>query len=88
MDSEDPEQLTFAWAGPVDPNRPHYYRVSSSGLLVESDNAVASGQHIHSVWRDLTNDLGHDLLLAHYENYGHHGPHLQSRLHSTIAEEK
>lgn len=78
--ADDPAKLTFAWAGGTSPDTAHYYRISTSGLLVESDNAVAAGQHVHAVWRDLNNDLGHDLLLDHYANHGHHGAHLDRRL--------
>ncbi|GAA3706587.1 DUF3500 domain-containing protein [Streptomyces tremellae] len=77
---EDPAALHFAWAGGTEPDTAHYYRISTSGLLVEADNAVAAGQHKHTVWRDLANDLGHDLLLDHYARHGHHGDHLSRRL--------
>ena len=83
VESELAENITFAWAGGTDPDSSYYYRVSTSKLLVESDNAVAQGQHIHALWRDLNNDLGHDLLLEHYAQYGHHGEHLQRRLISS-----
>ncbi|MFT4081559.1 MAG: DUF3500 domain-containing protein [Nocardioides sp.] len=76
----DPARLRFAWAGGTAVDTAHYYRISTEDLLVEADNAVAAGQHVHTIWRDLDNDLGHDLLLDHYENHGHHGAHLQRRL--------
>lgn len=78
--AEDPARLRFAWAGGTEANTAHYYRISTSGLLVEADNAVAAGQHVHTVWRDLDNDLGHDLLLDHYAQHGPNGEHLQRRL--------
>jgi len=78
--AEDPSRLRFAWAGGTEANTAHYYRISTSGLLVEADNAVAAGQHVHTVWRDLNNDLGHDLLLDHYAQHGPNGEHLQRRL--------
>ena len=78
--AEDPAKLRFAWAGGLEANTAHYYRISTSGLLVEADNAVAAGQHVHTVWRDLNNDLGHDLLLDHYRHHGPNGEHLQRRL--------
>jgi hypothetical protein len=81
--SEDPAQLTFAWAGGTAADTSYYHRISTSGLLVEADNAVAPGQHLHTVWRDLDNDLGHDLLLDHYQKHGHHGSHLARRLTSS-----
>lgn len=79
---EHPSALHFAWAGGTTPDTAHYYRVSTGGLLVEADNAVAAGQHVHTVWRDLDNDLGHDLLLDHYARHGHGGAHLNRRLTS------
>jgi hypothetical protein len=83
----DPAKLRFAWAGGTAADTAHYYRISTEDLLVEADNAVAAGQHVHTVWRDLNNDLGGDLLLDHYAHHGHHGAHLQRRLVSNRIEE-
>lgn len=85
--AEDPAALRFAWAGGTEADTAHYYRISTSGLLVEADNAVAAGQHVHTIWRDLNNDLGHDLLLDHYSRHGGHGEHLQRRLVSSRPQE-
>ena len=30
--------LHFAWAGPLDPGQPHYYRIHGPSLLLEYDN--------------------------------------------------
>lgn len=87
MLAEDPARLRFAWAGGTEANTAHYYRISTSGLLVEADNAVAAGQHVHTVWRDLDNDLGGDLLLDHYAQHGPNGEHLRRRLVSNRAAE-
>ncbi|TIC79297.1 DUF3500 domain-containing protein [Nocardioides sp. GY 10127] len=76
----DPSKLVFAWAGGLAPDTAHYYRVSTEHLLLEADNAVAAGQHVHTVWRDLANDLGGDLLVDHYARHDHGGAHLQRRL--------
>lgn len=86
VEAESPELLTFAWAGGVRPDTAHYYRVSTRGLLAESDNAVAAGQHIHSVWRDLDNDLGHDVLVDHYARVDHRrgSEHLRRRITSSV----
>lgn len=78
--AEDPALLRFAWAGATTADTAHYYRISSAGLLVEADNAVAAGQHVHTVWRDLHNDLGHRLLLDHYAAHGPSGEHLRRRV--------
>jgi Protein of unknown function (DUF3500) len=66
-----PEQLHFAWAGPLEPGKAHYYRVHGPTLLIEYDNTQNDANHIHSVWHDPRNDFGLDLLRAHYER-GHH----------------
>ncbi len=65
------EHVHFAWAGPIDPRRPHYYRLHGPTLLIEYDNTQNSANHIHSVWHDPRNDFGTDALRAHYER-GHH----------------
>lgn len=85
VESEPAELLTFAWAGGVRPDTAHYFRISTRGLLVESDNAVAAGQHVHAVWRDLDNDLGHDVLLDHYARNDHRrgNAHLHRRITSS-----
>lgn len=60
------EAITFAWAGPDTPGQGHYYAVHGPRLLIEYDNTQNGANHIHSVWRDPTNDWGEDLLAAHY----------------------
>jgi len=34
--------------------------------MLEYDKTQAGANHIHSVWRDFTNDWGEDLLASHY----------------------
>lgn len=58
--------VTFAWAGPDTPGRGHYYAIRGPSLLIEYDNTQNGANHIHSVWRDPTNDWGEDLLAEHY----------------------
>jgi len=65
------DAVRFAWAGAIDPRRPHYYRLHGPTLLIEYDNSQNNANHIHSVWHDPRNDFGVDLLRAHYES-GHH----------------
>jgi hypothetical protein len=60
------EGVTFAWAGPDQPGRGHYYAIRGPNLLVEYDNTQNGANHIHAVWRDPTNEWGEDLLEAHY----------------------
>ena len=61
---------TFAWAGPTEAGRGHYYAVRGPRLLIEYDNTQNGANHIHAVWRDLANDWGDDTLAAHYR--AHH----------------
>jgi hypothetical protein len=57
--------LHFAWAGEVEPRKPHYYRIQGARFLVEYDNTQNNTNHVHSVWRDPLNDFGEDLLRRH-----------------------
>jgi hypothetical protein len=83
VDRDGAEHLYFAWAGGLHPGTSHYFRIQGSHLLIEFDNAIDSGNHIHSVWRDYRNDLGHDLLLEHYVREAADGSHLRNRLESS-----
>ena len=64
----DYNTVHFAWAGPAERGSGHYYRVQGSRFVAEYDNTQNDANHIHSVWRDLVNDFGEDLLRAHYRN--------------------
>ena len=61
----------FAWAGGRERGQGHYYRVQGADFLAEYDNTQNDANHIHTVWRNLTNDFGEDLLKSHYRhNHG------------------
>ena len=64
------DKVAFAWAGPVERNQKHYYRIQGPTFLVEYDNTQGNGNHVHSVWRDFDGDFGEDLLRKHYESAG------------------
>jgi hypothetical protein len=65
--TDDPSgDLHFAWAGSIEPRRPHYYRVQGPRVLLEYDNSQRDANHIHTVWRDRVADFGVDALAAHY----------------------
>jgi hypothetical protein len=66
------ERLHFGWAGSLEPGLGHYYRIHGPTVLIEYDNTQNDANHVHSVWRDLTDDFGGDLLRQHYERAGHH----------------
>lgn len=51
-------EITFGWAGVLEPRKPHYYRLQGPTFLLEFDNSRNSGTHIHSVWRDYELDFG------------------------------
>jgi hypothetical protein len=68
------ERIHFAWAGPVEAGRPHYYRLHGPTLLIEYDNTQNNANHIHSVWHDPKRDFGLDLLRSHYQ-HGHRHHH-------------
>lgn len=65
------ERLRFAWAGSHRAGAPHYYRIHGPTVLVEYDNSQGGANHIHTVWRDLENDFGGDLLRKHYAQHPH-----------------
>jgi uncharacterized protein DUF3500 len=54
------ERLRFGWAGSLQPNVPHYYRLQGPTFLLEFDNSRNDG-HIHSVWRDFREDFGRNV---------------------------
>ena len=72
IDAAGIEKIHFAWAGAVDPGRPHYYRLHGPTVLIEYDNTQNDANHIHSVWHDPRNDFGVDVLGAHYRAGPHH----------------
>jgi hypothetical protein len=56
------ENIHFGWSGPIEPRRPHYYRLQGPTFLLEHDNSRNGGTHIHSVWRDFSEDFGRHLM--------------------------
>ena len=60
------DQLHFVWAGSTERGLPHYFRLQGGDLFVEYDNVARAGNHVHTVWRDLSLDFGGDPLAAHY----------------------
>jgi Protein of unknown function (DUF3500) len=87
VEREGLDNLWFCWAGGLQRGTSHYFRIQGSHLLIEFDNAIDNGNHIHSVLRDYRNDLGHDLLAEHYERERETGHHLGSRLRSTVEDD-
>jgi hypothetical protein len=67
--TSDINKIYFAWAGGIEKEQPHYYRIQSKTFLIEYDNTQNNAKHIHSVWRSFKSDFGEDLLKKHYEEY-------------------
>ncbi|MGA2500414.1 MAG: DUF3500 domain-containing protein [Tepidisphaeraceae bacterium] len=67
IDAAGVAKIRFAWAGETDLGKPHYYRIQGPTFLVEYDNTQNNANHIHTVWRDLENDFGDDILKEHYD---------------------
>lgn len=65
------EKIHFAWAGFIQPKKPHYYRVQGPTFILEYDNTQNKANHIHTTWRDTENDFGKNLLKQHYQNVPH-----------------
>ena len=66
-------ELHFAWAGGTSIEQPHYFRIQGPTTLIEFDNAEDNANHVHSVWRDPSNDFGADLLMQHHLDHDHSG---------------
>jgi hypothetical protein len=66
IEKEGKKHIHFAWAGGQNPGEPHYYRVHGPSFLLEYDNTQNNANHIHTVWRDLHDEWGLDLLKNHY----------------------
>ena len=58
------ERIGFAWDGPDQTGRDHYYRLQGPTFIIEYDSRDA-GSHIHCVWRSFDGDFGSDLLARH-----------------------
>jgi hypothetical protein len=51
----------FAWSGPTQNGSPAYYRIQGPSLVIEYAPQAMGGdatQHIHTIYRDRTNDYG------------------------------
>jgi hypothetical protein len=66
IDKDGKAHIHFAWAGSKKQGEGHYYRLHGPSFLIEYDNTQNNANHIHTVWRDLRDDWGEDLLRDHY----------------------
>ncbi len=62
------DETYLAWAGEVSERGAFYYRIHGPRVLIEFDNTRGGGNHVHSVWRDPSQDFGRDALWEHYRD--------------------
>ena len=65
------EKVSFAWAGQIQPGKPHYFRVQGPTFIFEYDNTQNGANHAHALWRDFKDDFGEDTLRKHYQKHPH-----------------
>jgi hypothetical protein len=56
------DQTYFAWEGPTTNGEPVYYRITGPTLHIEFNHEEDDVLHIHSVYRDPTNDYGEQTI--------------------------
>ncbi|MEM7022648.1 MAG: DUF3500 domain-containing protein, partial [Pseudomonadota bacterium] len=69
--TQELDEMSFLWAGSAEKHQPHYYRIQGRRVFIEYDNTQRGANHIHAVWRDLTNDFAGDALARHYAETPH-----------------
>ena len=70
--NEDFNEIYFGWAGALNKENGHYYRIQGKSFLIEFDNTQNKANHIHTVWRDFNGgDYGEDLIQEHYHKHKH-----------------
>jgi hypothetical protein len=67
IESAGIDNLSFAWAGSLQPGAGHYYRIQGPMLIIEYDNTQNNANHVHTAVRDLTSDFAEDILREHYQ---------------------
>lgn len=70
--SDESEEIRFGWAGSLEKDKGHYYRIQGKSFLIEFDNFLSNANHIHTVWREFDGDFGRDLIRDHYKSSKHH----------------
>jgi hypothetical protein len=61
------DKVYLTWVGGTNKGEQYYYRVHGPSFLIELNNTQNQGNHVHSVWRDLKNDFGRDVLKEHLQ---------------------
>jgi hypothetical protein len=55
-------QTYFAWSGPITNGSPSYYRIQGPTVLIEWAPQQGDVDHVHTIYRDPTNDYGAKLV--------------------------
>jgi hypothetical protein len=67
IETSGKDKVSFTWAGGIERNEPHYYRIQGPTFIIEYDNVQNGANHVHSVWHDPASNFGEDILKAHHE---------------------
>lgn len=59
------DDFHFSWHGGPKRTDKHYYRIHGGSFIVEFDNQQNDANHIHSVIRDVDNDVAFDVMREH-----------------------
>lgn len=68
------DSIYFAWIGSYKRKEAHYYIINGPDFIIEYDNYGGfdnKGNHIHTIWREKSNDFGEDILKTHHINHKH-----------------
>jgi hypothetical protein len=58
------DKLHFAWVGDTGQHEARYYRIQGPDNLIEYDNRSYESWHIHSLWRNLSEDFGKEVVVG------------------------
>ncbi|WPP49593.1 DUF3500 domain-containing protein [Catalinimonas niigatensis] len=58
------DKLHFAWAGDKGQHEARYYRIQGPACIIEYDNRSYESWHIHSLWRNLSEDFGKEVVVG------------------------
>ncbi len=63
------DETRLVWIGGTGVDEPHYWRIVGPHFAIEYAAPERDPDHVHSLWRDVENDFGGDLLRRHLERH-------------------